>query len=33
MNEQNYYFSKIIQDWQGTTSQTDDRLVIGFRVP
>jgi hypothetical protein len=33
MNEQNYFFSKIIQDWQGATSQTDDRLVIGFRVP
>ena len=33
MNEQNYFFSKIIQEWQGTASQTDDRLVIGFKVP
>ncbi len=33
MNGQRNYFSRFIKDWQGNHSQTDDRMIIGFRVP
>jgi serine phosphatase RsbU (regulator of sigma subunit) len=33
MNGQRNYFSRFIKDWQGTNSQTDDRMIIGFKVP
>lgn len=33
MNGQRNYFSRFIKDWQGKNSQTDDRMIIGFRVP
>ena len=33
MNGQRNYFSRFIKDWQGHNSQTDDRMMIGFKVP
>jgi serine phosphatase RsbU (regulator of sigma subunit) len=33
MNGQRNYFSRFIKDWQGANSQTDDRIIIGFKVP
>lgn len=32
MNGQKNYFSRFINDWQGTHSQTDDRIIIGFKL-
>jgi len=32
MNGQKNYFSRFIKDWQGTHSQTDDRIIIGFKL-
>lgn len=32
MNGQKNYFSRFISDWQGTNSQTDDRIIIGFKL-
>lgn len=33
MNGQRNYFSRFIKDWQGHNSQTDDNMIIGFKVP
>ncbi|MBK7312237.1 MAG: SpoIIE family protein phosphatase [Sphingobacteriaceae bacterium] len=32
MNGQRNYFSRFIKEWQGHSSQTDDRMIIGFKV-
>lgn len=32
MNGQANYLSRFIKDWQGTNSQTDDRMIIGFKL-
>lgn len=33
LNGQRNYFSRFIKDWQGNNSQTDDRMIIGFKLP
>ena len=33
LNGQRNYFSRFIKDWQGNLSQTDDRMIIGFKLP
>lgn len=32
MNGQANYLSRFIKDWQGNNSQTDDRMIIGFKL-
>ncbi len=33
MNGQRTYLKRFVNDWQGEVSQTDDRMVIGFKLP
>ncbi len=33
MNGQRNYLKRFVTDWQGEVSQTDDRMVIGFKLP
>jgi len=32
INGQSNYFGRFIKDWQGANSQTDDRMIIGFKL-